>query len=352
MATILTKKKDTTGAPVAGDLTNSSGGAELAVNTADKRLYTKDSGGNVVEVGTNPGTAVTFTAGTVSAPAITTTGDTNTGVFFPAADTIAFAEGGAEAMRINSDSQVVTTAGTASLPAITTTGDVNTGIFFPAADTIAFAEGGAEAMRIDSSGNVGIGQTSPGTVGVANYRNLVIGNSSVAAAGITFSTNGSAGTAPGLAFARDGGGVNGYLRYDQSVGAMTFGTEAAERMRIDSSGNVLVTGAGGLGYGTGSGGAVTQGTSRTTGVTLDKTNGAITLVSAAGTTTWQTFTVTNNKVAATDTVVVCQKSGTDLYEIHVTAVAAGSFNISYRTTGGTTTEQPVFNFAVIKAVTS
>jgi hypothetical protein len=45
-------------------------------------------------------------------------------------------------------------AGTALLPAITTSGDTNTGIFFPAADTIAFAEGGAEAMRIDSSGNV------------------------------------------------------------------------------------------------------------------------------------------------------------------------------------------------------
>ena len=52
-------------------------------------------------------------------------------------------------------------AGTAALPAITTTGDTNTGIFFPAADTIAFTEGGAEAMRINSSGNVGIGNTSP-----------------------------------------------------------------------------------------------------------------------------------------------------------------------------------------------
>ena len=50
-------------------------------------------------------------------------------------------------------------AGTAALPAITPTGDTNTGIFFPAADTIAFSEGGAEAMRIDSSGNLGIGVT-------------------------------------------------------------------------------------------------------------------------------------------------------------------------------------------------
>jgi len=45
-------------------------------------------------------------------------------------------------------------AGTAALPSISTIGDTNTGIFFPAADTIAFAEGGVESMRIDSSGNV------------------------------------------------------------------------------------------------------------------------------------------------------------------------------------------------------
>lgn len=56
MATILIKKRDTTGAPGAGDLTNSTGGAEVAVNTADKRLYAKNSGGTVVEIGTDPAT--------------------------------------------------------------------------------------------------------------------------------------------------------------------------------------------------------------------------------------------------------------------------------------------------------
>jgi hypothetical protein len=55
---------------------------------------------------------------------------------------------------------VVAGAGTALLPSITTTGDLNTGIFFPAADTIAFTEGGAEAARFDSSGRLLIGSTA------------------------------------------------------------------------------------------------------------------------------------------------------------------------------------------------
>jgi len=114
--------------------------------------------------------------------------------------------------------------------------------------------------------------------------------------------------------------------------------------------SALVSGSGGLGYSTGSGGTVAQATSRTTGVTINKTNGAITLFSVAGSAAWQSFTVTNSTVAATDNVRVCQQSGTDLYQIHVTNVAAGSFRVSFATTGGTTVEAPVFNFAVVKAV--
>jgi hypothetical protein len=51
-------------------------------------------------------------------------------------------------------------AGTAALPALTTSGDTNTGIFFPAADTIAFTEGGSEVMRLDSSGNFLVNTTN------------------------------------------------------------------------------------------------------------------------------------------------------------------------------------------------
>jgi hypothetical protein len=108
----------------------------------------------------------------------------------------------------------------------------------------------------------------------------------------------------------------------------------------------------GVGYSAGGGGAVTQITSRTTGVTLNANSGAITLVSAAGSTTPASFTVTNSKVAATDTIMLVQKSGTDLYSLSVTAVAAGSFQVTFNTKSGTTTEQPVINFAVLKGAAS
>ena len=259
-------------------------------------------------------------------------------------------------------------AGTALLPAITTSGDTNTGIWFPAADTIAFTEGGAESMRITSAGNVGIGVTAPSSkLQVSDSTNggsveIIVANTyylatsideSVSFQGEFYQDNVAANRAAGyMRFTKVGDFSNNANASANIIFATRNAGTLAEKFRIDSTGNALVTGAGGLGYGTGSGGTVTQATSRTTGVTLNKTNGAITLVSAAGLATFQSFTVTNSKVAATDVVRVTQKSGTDLYQIFVTATAAGSFRITYATTGGITVEQPVFNFAVMKGVTS
>jgi hypothetical protein len=52
-------------------------------------------------------------------------------------------------------------AGSTSAPSITPTGDPNTGVFFPAADTVSLGEGGIEVIRINSSSNVGISTLSP-----------------------------------------------------------------------------------------------------------------------------------------------------------------------------------------------
>lgn len=107
-----------------------------------------------------------------------------------------------------------------------------------------------------------------------------------------------------------------------------------------------------VGYQSGAGGTVTQTGSRTTAVTLNAICGAITLVSAAGSTTPASFTVNNSTMGANDTVILNQKSGTDKYSLDVTAKANGSFQITFNTKSGTTSEQPVFSFAIIKAVTT
>ena len=146
----------------------------------------------------------------------------------------------------------------------------------------------------------------------------------------------AAGTATAITFYQP---TNSWYQISSAIGST-----------LTLTGLIASSGTAGIGSATGAGGAVTQGTSRTTGVTLDKTTGAITLFSAAGTTVATSFTVTNSTVAATDIIILNQKSGTDLYDLMVTAVAAGSFRITFRTTGGSTTEQPVFNFAVIKGV--
>lgn len=117
----------------------------------------------------------------------------------------------------------------------------------------------------------------------------------------------------------------------------------------------------GIGYATGAGGTVTQLTSRTTGVTLNKICGEIVLV--AGTISGHEadkFVLTNSAIAATDTVVVNIKSGVaaataQYYTANVVSVGAGSCTISVGnldngTVPSTGTDTPVLSFAVIKAV--
>ena len=61
--------------------------------------------------------------------------------------------------------------GSAASPSITNDGDTNTGILFPAADTVAIATAGTEVARFDSSGNFGLGVTPSATT---NWTNLFV----------------------------------------------------------------------------------------------------------------------------------------------------------------------------------
>jgi hypothetical protein len=136
--------------------------------TASSAVATDASKGLVSVTNTGTGNNVLATSPTLVTPALGTptalvgTNITGTAAAFNINGTVGATTATTGAFTTLSATGVTTVqAGTVALPAITTTGDTNTGIFFPAADTIAFAEGGAEAMRIDSSGNVGIGTSSP-----------------------------------------------------------------------------------------------------------------------------------------------------------------------------------------------
>lgn len=106
---------------------------------------------------------------------------------------------------------------------------------------------------------------------------------------------------------------------------------------------------------TGQGGTVTQGTSKSTGVTLSKKCGQITMHNAAlASDTTVSFTLTNTTIAATDVVVLNHVSaGTAGSYLLNAQPAAGSASINVRNiTGGSLSEAIVIGFAVVKATTS
>jgi hypothetical protein len=144
-------------------------------------------------------------------------------------------------------------AGTVSAPAIARTGDTNTGIFFPAADTIAFAEGGTEAMRITNTGAVGIGTTTPqaqfeveSAADIeANFTSINATTSASAYVNVRADIN-TASSSYFRAFrGMDSNGGNAHWaigQYNAPEDTISFhtGTALNERMRLDSTGSLLI----------------------------------------------------------------------------------------------------------------
>jgi hypothetical protein len=122
-----------------------------------------------------------------------------------------------------SATSIANALGAVGTPSYTFTGDTNTGIYSPAADTIAFVEGGVEAMRIDASGNVGIGTSSPAT-------KLHLLTPSVTAVALRAGNS--------VSYAEFQVDTSGNSQLVAPGGVQIFNTNGAERMRIDSSGKV------------------------------------------------------------------------------------------------------------------
>ena len=131
---------------------------------------------------------------------------------------------------------------------------------------------------------------------------------------------------------------------------------AASATSVIATGAVLSLGTSGIGYASGAGSTVTQATNKSTGVTINKICGQITMSNAALAAGAEvSFTVTNSTIASTDVVIVNHASaGTaGAYLVGISSIAAGSFGITIsNVSAGSLSQAIVLNYAIIKSVSA
>lgn len=209
----------------------------------------------------------------------------------------------------------------------------------------------------DTNGNLTLAPNGTGNVAISNA--AITGGSIT---GITDLAVADGGTgASSAAAARTNLGCGTMAAQDSNNVSISGGTVSGVSLTGSFSGITAVTAAtvsatSSLGYSAGAGGTVTQATSKSTGVTLNKATGSITMNNATlNSATSVSFTLTNSTIAATDVVVVNIKSGATAgsYDTIVDGISAGSCVITLRNySGGSLSEAVVLNFVVLKGVTS
>ena len=224
---------------------------------------------------------------------------------------------------------------------------------------VTFSRGGSAAttlhgFRLQGTAgyNVCVGSADLGTgelynIGASAEANVVIGADASSGGG------GTVGNANNFVWPGPGTGLS--VPKIRTQGGNLVLTSSGGAIEIFAA-NLLST-SGGIGYGTGAGGTVTQGagSGKATGVTLSKITGEITMDGAIlNADTTVSFTLTNTTIAAGDHVVIQHVSGGTVGSYLCTAVAAaGSAAVYVRNiTAGNLTEAPVLKFSVIKAVTA
>lgn len=210
---------------------------------------------------------------------------------------------------------------------------------------VAIQTGGIERLRIDTSGRLINGPGSASDTGAANARLVMVaGNLGGPIASGTTDANVNYRFTHSSVALDNGVYIAGHVWW-QARSLTNYATNYDINFQPNGGNTLHVGPNGGLGYGTGSGGTVTQATSRTTAVTLNKPSGDITLFTAAGSATPATFRVSNTLAASTDVPTISVRSASNKYVAIVTDVIASTgFDITFWSASGTASDTPIFHF--------